>query len=60
MKKDRFLKVFAASGYYDLNTSYFATAYTLDHLGLEADLRPNVTAACYPQATRYTQDRLAR
>ncbi|HEX5760056.1 MAG TPA: peptidase S10 [Thermoanaerobaculia bacterium] len=29
------LRVFVASGYYDLATPYFATEYTLDHIGFE-------------------------
>jgi carboxypeptidase C (cathepsin A) len=37
-----FLKVFVASGHYDLATPHFATRYTLDHLGLPEHLRANV------------------
>jgi carboxypeptidase C (cathepsin A) len=33
------LKVFVASGYYDLATPYFATVFTFDHLGLNQALR---------------------
>ena len=29
------MKLFVASGYYDLATPYFATEYTLSHLGLD-------------------------
>jgi len=35
MSKNPALRVFVASGYYDLATPYFATRYTFDHLGLE-------------------------
>jgi carboxypeptidase C (cathepsin A) len=41
------MKVFVASGYFDLATPYFATEYTLDHLGLDPTLRGNVTGGYY-------------
>ncbi len=47
MLKNRNLRVFFASGYYDLATPYFATDYTIDHLGLPADLRGNIQTAYY-------------
>lgn len=43
MTKNPALKVYVASGFYDLATPYFATRYTFDHLGLEASLRNHVT-----------------
>lgn len=33
------LKIFVASGYYDLATPYYATVFTFDHLGLDPALR---------------------
>ncbi len=42
------LRVFVASGYYDLATPYFSTAYTFSHLGLDPSLRPHVTLKYYP------------
>ncbi len=42
-----FLKVFVASGYYDLATPYFATEYSFDHLSLDETLRPNLSKAYY-------------
>jgi carboxypeptidase C (cathepsin A) len=36
-----------ASGYYDLATPYFATDYTLSHLGLDSALSDHVTVAYY-------------
>ncbi|KAF3363331.1 hypothetical protein PHSC3_000085 [Chlamydiales bacterium STE3] len=33
------LKVFVASGYYDLATPYYATVFTFDHLGINTSLR---------------------
>jgi carboxypeptidase C (cathepsin A) len=47
MSENRFLKVFIASGYYDLDTSYFATQYTVNHLGLDPALRGNITLGHY-------------
>ncbi|MGH7743179.1 MAG: S10 family peptidase, partial [Candidatus Eiseniibacteriota bacterium] len=41
------MKLFVASGHFDLATPYFATAYTLDHLGLEPDERARVTTREY-------------
>jgi carboxypeptidase C (cathepsin A) len=41
------MKVFVASGYYDLATPYFATAYTLSHMGLDAEQRSRVSTAYY-------------
>jgi carboxypeptidase C (cathepsin A) len=37
------LRVYVANGYYDLATPYFATKYTFDHMGLEDELRDNIT-----------------
>ena len=47
MSENKFLKVFIASGYYDLDTSYFATKYTVNHLGLDPSLRNNITLTYY-------------
>ncbi len=48
MTKNPFLKVFVASGYYDLATPYFATDYTLNQLGLNPSLRKHVSVHYYP------------
>jgi carboxypeptidase C (cathepsin A) len=42
------LKLFVANGIFDLNTSYFATKYALDHLGLNSSLQGNVRSRQYP------------
>ena len=42
MNQNPHLEVFVASGYFDLATPYFATEYTLDHLGLEPELASHV------------------
>lgn len=41
------LKVFAANGYYDLGTPYFATEYTFNHLGLHESVRKNLSMEYY-------------
>lgn len=45
--KNPYMKVFVASGYYDLATPFFATEYTLSHMGLDPDVRGNVTTCEY-------------
>jgi carboxypeptidase C (cathepsin A) len=47
MSKNRHLKVLVTSGYYDLATPYFATDYTVRHLGLDKSLRANITVRYY-------------
>ncbi len=43
MTKNPHLKVYIANGYFDLATPYFATQYTVNHLGLEGEPRDNIT-----------------
>ncbi|HLA79127.1 MAG TPA: peptidase S10 [Vicinamibacteria bacterium] len=45
--KNPYMKLYVASGYYDLATPYFATQYTLAHLGLDASLKGNITTGLY-------------
>ena len=47
MSKNPFLRVFVASGYYDLATPYLATQYTFDHLQLDESLRENIMMKYY-------------
>ena len=47
MTYNPYLKVFAANGYYDLGTPYFATEYTFNHLGLDESVRKNVSMEYY-------------
>lgn len=42
------LRLFVASGRYDLATPYLGTQYTLDHLGLSRQLAGHVTSEHYP------------
>jgi carboxypeptidase C (cathepsin A) len=41
------MKMLIVSGYFDLATPYFATEYTLAHLGLTQPLRDNITTRRY-------------
>jgi len=41
------MRLFVASGYYDLATPYFATRYTLGHMGLDAEQRARVSTGQY-------------
>ena len=45
--KNPYMKVFVASGYYDLATPYYATYYTLSHMGLDPSLGDNVKTGEY-------------
>jgi carboxypeptidase C (cathepsin A) len=47
MSRNPAMRVFVASGYYDLATPHFATDYTFNHLGLDPSLRANVEIAYY-------------
>ena len=41
------LRVEVENGYYDLATPFFATEYTMDHLGLRPDLRSHISLKYY-------------
>lgn len=41
------LRVEVENGYYDMATPFFATEYTMDHLGLPAELRSHITMKYY-------------
>jgi carboxypeptidase C (cathepsin A) len=41
------MRLFVASGYYDLATPYFATAYTLTHLGIDPIVKPHISGERY-------------
>ena len=47
MTKNAFLKVWIANGYYDLATPYFATDYTVKHMGLDPAVRGNISQTFY-------------
>jgi len=41
------MRLFVASGLFDLATPHFATKYTLSHLGLTPALKGNITTRTY-------------
>jgi carboxypeptidase C (cathepsin A) len=41
------MRLFVASGYYDLATPYFATCYTLSHMRLDPSFRANIVTREY-------------
>jgi carboxypeptidase C (cathepsin A) len=45
--KNPHMRVFVASGYFDLATPYFATEYTLAHLGLPPELSARIVKRYY-------------
>ena len=47
MQKNPFMKIFVASGYYDMATPYFATEYTLAAMNLDPTLRKNISVSYY-------------
>ena len=47
LSKNSYMRLFVASGYFDLATPYFATEYTLTHMGLDPKLRGNIRTAEY-------------
>lgn len=51
--KNPHMKLYVGSGYYDLATPYFATAYTLNHLGIPPAARANVRTHHYESGHMY-------
>jgi carboxypeptidase C (cathepsin A) len=47
MTFDPNLHVFAAGGYYDFATPFWATVYTMNHLGLPSKLQQNISYGFY-------------
>lgn len=47
MLQNPHMKVWIANGYYDLATPYFATEYTVNHMGLDRRQRTNVSLTYY-------------
>lgn len=47
MRKNPYMKVFVASGYYDMATPYFAAEYTISSMNLEPELRRNISVSYY-------------
>ncbi len=47
MRKNPYMRVFIASGYYDMATPYFAAEYSISALNLEPELRKNISFEYY-------------
>ncbi len=47
LAKNKYMKLFVASGWFDLATPYYATQYTLAHLSLPEKLRSNISTGYY-------------
>jgi carboxypeptidase C (cathepsin A) len=47
MRKNPYMKIFVASGYYDMATPYYATEYTLAAMNLDPALRKNISVDYY-------------
>jgi len=45
--KNPYMKLFVASGYFDLATPFYATQYTLEHLALSPTMRKNIFTGEY-------------
>jgi carboxypeptidase C (cathepsin A) len=48
MTANPYLRVFSANGIYDLATPFFATEYSLAHLGLAPELQAHISFGYYP------------
>lgn len=48
LAKNPYMKVFIASGYYDLATPFYATQYTVSHMNLDPSVRDNFRMEEYP------------
>lgn len=48
LSRNTTLRIFVASGYYDLVTPYFATNYTFNHLNLDPQVQNHITFSYYP------------
>ncbi len=47
MAKNPYMKIYIASGYFDLATPYFATEFTVAHMELDPTVRGNITTGEY-------------
>ncbi|HVC37388.1 MAG TPA: peptidase S10, partial [Gammaproteobacteria bacterium] len=47
MTENPHLQVFSANGYFDFATPFFETEYDLDHMGLDASLKKNISYGYY-------------
>jgi carboxypeptidase C (cathepsin A) len=47
MEVNAYLRVFIASGYFDLTTPYYTVKYTVDHMGLTPGMRDRISLSLY-------------
>ena len=47
ISQNPYLKIFSANGFYDFATPFFATEYTLQHMGLDPALEKNISYGFY-------------
>lgn len=47
MSRSQTMKVFVANGYFDLATPHLASEYTFNHMGLDPEIRKNITMEYY-------------
>ncbi len=47
MRKNPYMKIFVAAGYYDMATPYFAAEYTISAMNLDPALRKNISMSYY-------------
>ena len=47
MAKNPYMKIFVASGYYDMATPFYAAEYTVSAMNLDPELRRNISFAYY-------------
>jgi carboxypeptidase C (cathepsin A) len=59
MAKNKFLKVMAMEGMYDLATPFYASTYTFQHLRLNADYRKNISFADFKSGHMVYTDAVA-
>lgn len=60
LNKNPQLKLFSASGYYDLIAPYFAINYTLSHLGLDPTVQKRVSTKTYPSGHYISLDEVSQ
>jgi len=60
MNQNRYLKVFVASGHYDLVTTYFAAKYLFDRMGPDQDLRDRITMSYFESGHQLYMDKASR
>jgi len=58
--KNPYLKVLVCAGYYDMATPYFSVEYTMNHMGLHAEMLKNVSYQFYESGHMMYIDRASK